>query len=115
MQLKSVIVNGKRYLVQKDIPFVIPENSDSIEIVPEIINYSINNPYISLYMEGIDEHPNIMTQNELASVIYSNIAAGKYTFHISLLDSKGLNVIEENTYEIELECIFFKLIILQKI
>ena len=115
MQLKSVIVNGKRYLVQKDIPFVIPENSDSIEIVPEIINYSINNPYISLYMEGIDEHPNIMTQNELASVIYSNIAAGKYTFHISLLDSKGLNVIEENTYEIELECIFFKLIIPQKI
>lgn len=101
MQLKSVIVNGKRYLVQKDIPFVIPENSDSIEIVPEIINYSINNPYISLYMEGIDEHPNIMTQNELASVIYSNIAEGKYTFHISLLDSKGLNVIEENTYEIE--------------
>ena len=101
MQLKSVIVNGKRYLVQKDIPFVIPENSDSIEIVPEIINYSINNPYISLYMEGIDEHPNIMTQNELASFIYSNIAAGKYTFHISLLDSKGLNVIEENTYEIE--------------
>ena len=101
MQLKSVIVNGKRYLVQKDIPFVIPENSDSIEIVPEIINYSINNPYISLYMEGIDEYPNIMTQNELASVIYSNIAAGKYTFHISLLDSKGLNVIEENTYEIE--------------
>lgn len=101
MQLKSVIVNGKRYLVQKDIPFVIPENSDSIEIVPEIINYSINNPYISLYMEGIDEHPNIMTQNELASVIYSNIAAGKYTFHISLLDSKGLNVIEDNTYEIE--------------
>ena len=101
MQLKSVIVNGKRYLVQKDIPFVIPENSDSIEIVPEIINYSINNPYISLHLEGIDEHPNIMTQNELASVIYSNIAAGKYTFHISLLDSKGLNVIEENTYEIE--------------
>ena len=101
MQLKSVIVNSKRYIVQKDIPFVIPGDSDSIEVVPEILNYSINNPYISLYMEGIDEHPNIMTQNELASVIYSNISAGKYNFHISLLDSKGLNVIEENIYQIE--------------
>ncbi len=101
MQLKSVIVNSKRYMVQKDIPFVIPGDSDSIEVVPEILNYSINNPYISLYMEGIDEHPNIMTQNELASVIYSNISAGKYNFHISLLDSKGLNVIEENIYQIE--------------
>ena len=101
MQLRSVLVNGKRYIVQKDIPFVIPGDSDSIEVVPEILNYSINNPYISLYMEGIDEHPNIMTQNELASVIYSNILAGKYNFHISLLDSKGLNVVEEIVYEIE--------------
>ena len=101
MQLKSVIVNGKRYMVQKDIPFIIPGDSDSIEVVPEILNYSINNPYISLYMEGIDEHPNVMTQNELASVIYSNISAGRYNFHISLLDSKGLNVVEENIYQIE--------------
>ncbi len=101
MQLKSVLVNGKRYIVQKDIPFVIPGDSDSIEVIPEILNYSINNPYISLYMEGIDEQPNVMTQNELASVIYSNISAGKYNFHISLLDSKGLNVVEEIVYEIE--------------
>ena len=101
MQLKSVLVNGKRYMVQKDIPFVIPGDCDSIEVIPEILNYSINNPYISLYMEGIDEQPNVMTQNELASVIYSNISAGKYSFHISLLDSKGLNVVEEIVYEIE--------------
>ena len=101
MQLKSVLVNGKRYMVQKDIPFVIPGDCDSIEVIPEILNYSINNPYISLYMEGIDEHPNVMTQNELASVIYSNLAAGKYNFHIALLDSKGLKVVEENVYEIE--------------
>ena len=101
MQLKSVIVNGKRYIVQKDIPFVIPSGSDSIEVVPEILNYSINNPYISLYMEGIDEKPNVMTQNELASVIYSNISAGTYSFHISMLDSRGRKVIEESVYTIE--------------
>ncbi len=103
MQLKSVLVNGKRYMVHKDIPFIIPGGSENIEVVPEVVNYSINNPYISLYMEGIDEHPNVMTQNELVSVIYSNLPAGKFNFHISLLDSKGLNVIEENVYHIEKE------------
>ena len=101
MQLKSVIVDGKRHQVQKYTPFVIPEGSDSIEVVPEILNYSINNPYISLYMEGIDEHPNIMTQNELASVIYTNISAGTYQFHISMLDSRGRNVVNECVYTIE--------------
>ena len=100
MQLKSVIVNGKRHIVQKDIPFVIPSGSDSIEVVPEILNYSINNPYISLFMEGIDEKPNVMTQNELASVIYSNISAGTYNFHISMLDSRGRKVVEESVYTI---------------
>ncbi len=101
MQLKSIIVNGERYSVPRDRHFIIPGDSDSIEVIPEILNYSINNPYISLYMNGIDEHPNIMTQNELASVIYSNIPSGKYDFHISLLDSKGINVLDEVVYEIE--------------
>ena len=101
MQLKSVIVNGERYSVPKDKHFIIPGDSDSIEVIPEILNYSINNPFISLYLQGIDEHPNVMTQNELASVIYSNIPSGKYDFHISLLDSKGINVLDEVVYEIE--------------
>ena len=101
MQLKSVIVNGERYSVPRDKHFIIPGDSDSIEVIPEILNYSINNPYISLYMDGIDEHPNVMTQNELASVIYSNIPSGKYDFHISLLDSRGINVLDEVVYEIE--------------
>ena len=101
MQLKSVIVDGKRHMLQRYSPFVIPEGSDSIEVVPEILNYSINNPYISLYMEGIDEHPNIMTQNELASMIYTNISAGTYDFHIAMLDSRGRNVINECVYTIE--------------
>jgi len=101
MQLKSVIVNGERYSVPRDRHFIISGDSDSIEVNPEIINYSINNPFISLYMKGIDEHPNVMTQNELASVIYSNIPSGKYDFHISLLDSRGINVLDEVVYEIE--------------
>ena len=101
LQLKTIIVNGKHYSVKKDVPFIIPGDSDSIEVVPEILNYSINNPFISLYLEGIDEHPNVMTQNELVSVIYSNLKSRKYKLHVSLLDSKGQKVMEEIVYEIE--------------
>ena len=101
LQLKTIIINGKHYSVKKDLPFIIPGDSDSIEVVPEILNYSINNPFISLYLEGVDEHPNVMTQNELVSVIYSNLKSRKYNLHVSLLDSKGQKVVEEIVYEIE--------------
>lgn len=98
MQLKSVIIDGKRHIVQKDIPFVIPAEADTIEIVPEIINYSIHTPYISLYFEGVDDKPQVCLQTDLSSVIYTNLRSGDYKFHISVLDSKGRNTVEESVY-----------------
>ena len=100
MQLKNVIIDGKNHIVQKDIPFVIPPTKGTIEIVPEIINYSINTPFISAYLEGIDKNPAVMLQNKLTSLSYSNLPAGEYRFHIAVLDSKGKNTLEETVYTI---------------
>ena len=100
MQLKSVIIDSKRHILQKDIPFVIPADAEAVEIVPEIVNYSIYNPYVSLYFEGIDESPLVMLQSELSSISYTNIKPGSYRFHISVLDSKGRRSVEETTYTI---------------
>ncbi|WP_191013832.1 HD domain-containing phosphohydrolase [Treponema zioleckii] len=98
MQLKSVLIDGKRHIVQKDIPFVISAESTTLEIVPEIINYSLNTPYISLYFEGGDEKPAVMLQSELSSIVYTNLRAGEYKFHLGVLDSKGRETVEEATY-----------------
>ena len=100
MQLKSVLIDGKRHLVQKDIPFEIPADSEIVEIVPEVVNYSIYNPYVSLYFEGVDENPVVMLQSELSTVSYSGIKPGTYRYHISVLDSKGRKNIEESVYTI---------------
>ena len=100
MQLKSIIIDGKRHIVQKDIPYVIQSDADTVELIPEIINYSINTPYISLYFEGVDEKPAVMLQSELSSSVYMNLKSGKYKFHIAVLDSKGRNTVEEAVYNI---------------
>lgn len=100
MQLKSVIIDSKRHILQKDIPFAISADAETVEIVPEIVNYSIYNPYVSLYFEGIDESPLVMLQSELSSISYTNIKPGSYRFHISVLDSKGRRSVEETTYTI---------------
>ena len=100
MQLKSVIIDSKRHIVQKDIPFAIPADAELVEIVPEIVNYSIYNPYVSLYFEGVDESPLVMLQSELSSISYTNIRPGTYRFHISVLDSKGRRSVEETVYTI---------------
>lgn len=100
IQLKSILLDSKRHVVQKDIPFVIPADVESVEIVPEIINYSISDPYISFYLEGVDDRPYIMQQSELGSLFYTQLKSGNYQFHISVLDSKGRYTVEEAVYKI---------------
>ena len=100
IQLKSVIIDNKRHIIQKDIPFVISADAEVVEIVPEIINYSVNDPYISFYLEGVDEKPFVMNQSEVSSLVYSHLNSGNYKFHLAVLDSKGKKTTEEAIYEI---------------
>ncbi len=98
MQMKSIKLDNIRYIVDSGEDIHIGSGVQKIEIFPEIINYSINIPYVSVYLEGFDEKPTVMLQSELSGIIYTGLPIGTYTFHLSVLDSKGQNVIVENTY-----------------
>lgn len=98
MQMKSIKLDNVRHMVDSGEDIHIGSGVQRIEIFPEIINYSINIPYVSVYLEGFDEKPAVMPQSELAGIIYTGLPIGTYTFHLAVLDSKGQNVIVENTY-----------------
>lgn len=101
--LKYIKVDEENYLVKRGEVTVIPKGTGRIVLKPEIINYSTNNPYISYYLEGFDEEPTKIFQSELSEIVYTNLPAGKYTFHFSIYDNKGVRVITESTYQIEKE------------
>ena len=101
IQLKNITIDGKHHVIQKDTPFVIPADANVIEIEPEIINYSINNPYVRLCFEGIDENPIVMLQSDVTSLTYSNLSSGTHIFSIEVLDSKGRGILEKTSYTLK--------------
>lgn len=101
IQLNSILIDEARYYLQKDYPIVIPPESERIEICPEVINYSINNPLVSFFLEGVDEKPIVVPQKSMQSVVYNHLKAGTYNFYIQILDSKGINVKEESVFVIQ--------------
>ena len=103
MLLKEIVADGETYLIEKGMKTVIPSGVSEIVITPEIVNYSVNNPDISMYLEGVDSEPRIVPQSELTSVTYRGIPSGSYTFHLAILDSRTGSIIAENTYKIEKE------------
>lgn len=103
MMVKSVKVDGVTQDIDNNETVKIERGASSIEIVPEVLNYSINDPYVSVYLEGYQDTPTVMLQSELTSVVYENLPTGMYTFHLSVLDNQKADVIEEIEYRIEKE------------
>lgn len=100
MLLTEIEADGETCSVEKGEPISIPQGADRIEIVPEVVNYSLNDPDISVYLKGFDKRPKILPQSELTRVVYTNLPSGEYTFYLSVLDSRTGRVIVEKTYQI---------------
>lgn len=99
--MKSVKIDDVSHFVRRGEVIYLERGAEKLEIFPEIINYSVNIPYVSVYLEGYDSEPQVVSQSEMSSVIYTNLPVGTYKFHIAVLDHKGQNPVVESVYTIE--------------
>lgn len=100
MLLKSVRVGGSTVAVEQGEPIRLERGAGRVDFSPEIVNYSVNNPYVKVWLEGFEDEGKVMLQSELSDISYTNLPTGEYTFHLAVLNSKGKNTIAENTYRV---------------
>ena len=99
MMVSSIALDGVSHQVERGTPFYISRGTGKIEIFPEVINYTLEDPYVSYYLEGFDAAATVLPQKELSSITYTNLPTGSYTFRLSVLDSRH-NVLEESSYSL---------------
>jgi energy-coupling factor transport system substrate-specific component len=100
MQLASVRLDGVLQPPVRRGEITIGRGVNRVELSPEILNYTIQEPNVGYYLEGYDSQWTIMPQNNLNNIIYVNLPAGKFTFHLAIFDSAGERVLEERTFGI---------------
>ena len=71
-----------------------------IELFPEIINYSIEDPNVGYYLEGVDEEWIIMPQSAFSGIVYTNLSGGTYPLHIAVFGDSGENILEERVFQV---------------
>lgn len=103
IMLRGIKADGDTVQILKGGQTVIPSGTAELELTPEIINFSTNDPYIRLFMEGYDTEPVIIPQSKLTTQLYTNIPSGEYVFHLEVLDNRTQRVISENSYSIVVE------------
>lgn len=100
MQLASVKLDGVLQPPARKGAITIGQGIDRIELAPEILNYTIQEPNVGYFLEGYDTQWTIVPQNNLNNIIYVNLPAGDYTFHLAIFDSAGERVLEERKFEL---------------
>lgn len=100
MLMKSIKMDGETSYVERGEPFHISRGVNRVDIIPEVVNYSINDPYVRVWLEGYDKEPTVLPQSELKNIVYTDLPTGDYVFHMAVYDHQKTKVIEESTYQI---------------
>lgn len=98
MLLDRVKVDGKYNKINRVDTLKLDSDITRLEFEPKILNYSLNDPYISYYLEGFDTKPNVVPLSELETITYTNLDSGKYVFHISVLNDRKTKTLEIGSY-----------------
>ncbi|MBQ9064748.1 MAG: HD domain-containing protein [Blautia sp.] len=100
MSLNNIRFDGVPYKMKRNNVIRIGRGVHRLEIFPEIINYTIQDPNAGYYMEGIDDDWNIMPQSSLSSIVYTNLPNGSYKLHLAVFDDDRENILEERIFQV---------------
>lgn len=106
LKVSEIRIDDESFYADRGTELKISRDTAKIEFIPEIINYSLDDPTVSYYLEGFDHDWTDVKQSELLSVAYTNLQPGDYNFHIAIRDANG-NIIEESSYLISKEKVMY--------
>ena len=107
MSVPKVKLDGALKRVERNTAIRMERGVSRLELLPEVINYTIQDPNVGYKLDGFDNEWTIVPQNSLNSIIYTNLPAGDYTFRLAVFDSNRQNILAERTYEISREKEFY--------
>ena len=91
--------------------YVIPPRAKRIQIQASVLNYTLSNPLVRLYLEGAEDEGKTVYQNELTALSYTNLPYGQYKLHIQILDSTRYSVLRDEVFPIKKDARFSELLI----
>ena len=100
MSVPYVRLDGTVHRMERGMPLTISRGVSKLELYPEVVNYTIQDPYVGYMLEGFDKKWNIVPQNSLGTITYTNLPDGTYSFRLVVFDNNQENILAERSYEI---------------
>lgn len=102
MKVSSISLDGVEHHLERGVPFLVPQSTSRMDIYPEVISYTLDDPYVTYQLVGYDAKVTKVRKSELGTISYTNIGPGDYTFVLRVLGGDG-SVVEETSYQLQKE------------
>ncbi len=106
--LISQLTFGDSIIEPENGVYNIPATSGRIVFDVAVMNYTLSNPIIHIFLEGADDEGVTCLQKNMQSLTYTNLPFGDYVLHVQVLDTSGKNVIREVTFPVHKESQLFE-------
>ena len=100
MMISGIGIDNEIARVARTGAISIPRSASKFELYPEIINYTIQEPYVGYWLEGVEKGWTIQSQSALSSIVYANVPPGSYKFHLAVFDNDKQTMLGERVYEL---------------
>ncbi len=113
MRLSSITFNDEQIKPDAYGTYIIPAGPGRIQITPAVLDYSMTNPTVRVFLEGNSDKGITVERNRLTTLEYTGLDYGNYVLHIQILDNTSGEVIEDESYRVTKKPMFFELLIVK--
>ncbi|MBE5859743.1 MAG: response regulator [Butyrivibrio sp.] len=78
----------------------IPASSNRVQIAAAVMDYTLINPMVNMYLEGGPDQGISMHRSELTQLEYTGLHYGNYTLHIQILDNATKEILQDEAFSI---------------
>ena len=111
--VKEILLDGEKILPDENGSYTIPAGNGRIRISTAILDYTMTNPTVHVYLEGANDEGITAAQNKLPYIEYTGLNYGSYVLHVQTLNSGNGNVLSDTTFDIKKEPHFYELALIR--
>ena len=98
--IKSIFCNDEEIIPDENGVYTIPAVNGRIQITPAVLDYSMSNPLIKIFLEGSEKTGLTSEQNKMTSLEYTDLGYGDYKLHVQVLDKSTKGIYQDEVIRV---------------
>ncbi len=98
--IRSIKCDDKEIAPDDNGSYTIPASEGRVQIAVSVMDYTMLNPTVRIFMEGQEEDGITVNKSDAAVLEYTNMKYGSYKLHAQILDNGSSAVVSDDTFSI---------------